>query len=791
MQKISFNEGWEYGHIGEDWRLSVTLPHDAMLSEKRSALSAGGKNTGWYEGYDYVYEKKFPVPSEWKDKHIVFEFEGVYRNAKVYINGQLAGGRAYGYSDFYVDADKFLKYGEENRIKVEAFNADQPNSRWYSGAGIYRPVWVRVMPQNHILTDGIKIKTIDYKNPLVSVSVKTNAAGSLKIEIMDNGKPVTSVKLSSDGKEAAEAELSVPSAKLWSPEKPYLYTLKVTFGDDVREEKFGVRVLECNAAGGLKINGERVILRGACIHHDNGILGAAGHPFAEERKIKLLQQYGYNAIRSAHNPVSKATLDACDRLGMLVMDEYVDMWYIHKNKYDFASQFADEWRGDLASMVAKDYNHPCVVLYSIGNEVAETGQEKGIALAKEMTDFLHTMDDRPVTCGINIFFNLLYSLGFGIYSDKKAETAAQAPKKKKSVGSEFFNDLAGLLGATTMKIGATLPGCDKRTRDAFAAMDVAGYNYGILRYKGDFKRHPDRVILGSETFCADARRFWVTAKENPALIGDFVWAGMDYLGEVGVGSWEHADYAPEFTGGAGWVSAGSGRLDLNGRPLAEALYTRVAFDLDPIRVGVVRADKAFEKHSPSAWKLSGAWESWSWDECDGNKTVVEVYTACPKAALYINGKKVGEKSVGKDARAYFKVKYEKGELVAVGLDKAGNEVCRTSLKSGKHETYLSAIPELEEVGENELCYVKLQFTDIDGIWKPLARGHVTVKVQGGELLALGSACPYNKEGYLKDESDTYFGEALAIIRPFKGAEKIVLDASSAYGPAHAEVKCKW
>lgn len=447
MQKISFNEGWEYGHIGEDWRLSVTLPHDAMLSEKRSALSAGGKNTGWYEGYDYVYEKKFPVPSEWKDKHIVFEFEGVYRNAKVYINGQLAGGRAYGYSDFYVDADKFLKYGEENRIKVEAFNADQPNSRWYSGAGIYRPVWVRVMPQNHILTDGIKIKTIDYKNPLVSVSVKTNAAGSLKIEIMDNGKPVTSVKLSSDGKEAAEAELSVPSAKLWSPEKPYLYTLRVTFGDDVREEKFGVRVLECNAAGGLKINGERVILRGACIHHDNGILGAAGHPFAEERKIKLLQQYGYNAIRSAHNPVSKATLDACDRLGMLVMDEYVDMWYIHKNKYDFASQFADEWRGDLASMVAKDYNHPCVVLYSIGNEVAETGQ-----------------DDRPVTCGINIFFNLLYSLGFGIYSDKKAETAAQAPKKKKSVGSEFFNDLAGLLGATTMKIGATLPGCDKHKR---------------------------------------------------------------------------------------------------------------------------------------------------------------------------------------------------------------------------------------------------------------------------------------------------------------------------------------
>lgn len=790
MQKISFNEGWEYGHIGEEWRKSVTLPHDAMLSEKRTADSAGGKNTGWYEGYDYFYEKKFSVPSDWKSKHIVFEFEGVYRNAKVFINGKPAGGRAYGYSDFYIDADKFLKYGEDNVIRVEAFNADQPNSRWYSGAGIYRPVWVRIMPEKHIENSGIKIKTLDYEKPRVSVKVKTNAAGSVKIEVMDKGEAVVSAKLSTDGKEEAEAELSIPSAKLWSPETPYLYTCRVTFGDDVREEKFGVRVLECDAKGGLRINGKRVILRGACIHHDNGILGAAGHPFADERKIKLLQQYGYNAIRSAHNPVSKATLDACDRLGVLVMDEYVDMWYIHKNKYDFASQFENEWRGDLASMVEKDYNHPCVVLYSIGNEVAETGQEKGIALAKEMTQFLHTLDDRPVTCGINIFFNLLYSLGFGIYSDKKADAAAQAKKKKKSVGSEFFNDLAGLLGATTMKVGATLPGCDARTKEAFAAMDVAGYNYGILRYKGDFKRHPDRVILGSETFCADARRFWVTAKKHPALIGDFVWAGMDYLGEVGVGSWEHADYAPDFSGGAGWVSAGSGRLDLNGRPLAEALYTRVAFDLDPIRVGVVRADKAFEKHSPSAWKLSGAWESWSWDECDGKKTVVEVYTACHKAALYINGKKVGEKLVGLDARAYFKVKYTKGELVAVGLDRSGKEICRTTLKSGQHDTFLSAIPELEEVRDNELCYIRLRYTDIDGVWKPLARGRVTVKVEGGELLALGSACPYNETGYLSDTSDTYFGEALAIIRPAKDAEKIVLDASSAYGPAHAEVVCK-
>lgn len=787
MIRMNFNENWQYGHLGEDWRKPVTLPHDAALCENRSADSPAGKNTGWYEGYDYVYEKTFTAPAEWKDKNIVFEFESVYRNPKVYINGQLAGQWAYGYTGFYVQADKFLNYGGENTVKVEAFNADQPNSRWYSGAGIYRPVWLYVLPKAHIeLQGGIKIKTLDYKNPRISVSVATNAGGQLNISIADGAKVIASKDLSTQGQ--ASVEIDLPEAQLWSPENPYLYTCRVTFGDDVRDEKFGVRLLTCDAQRGMCINGERVILRGACIHHENGILGAVNHPYADERKIKLLQKYGYNAIRSAHNPTSKATLETCDRLGMLVLDEYVDMWYIHKNKYDFASQFADEWQKDLKALVDRDYNHPSVVMYSTGNEVAETGQKKGIEFAGQMTKFIHTMDDRPVTCGINIFFNLLYSLGFGIYSDKKADSAAKAPKKKKSVGSEFFNDLAGILGATTMKVGATMPGCNAKTKHAFAAMDVAGYNYGILRYKRDIKKYPHRVIVGSETFCADARKFWLIAKEHPALIGDFVWAGIDYLGEVGVGSWEHADYAPEFTGGVGWVSAGSGRLDLNGRPLAEALYTRVAFDLDPIRVGVVRPDKAFEKHSPSAWKLSGAWESWSWDGCDGRETMVEVYTTCPKAAVYVNGKKVGQKKVGKDARAYFKVVYHPGELVAVGLDENGNETCRTLLKSaGEKVTKLCALPEADSILHDDLCYVRLQYTDANGVWKPLARGDIKVEVEGGELLALGSACPYNERGYLSDTTDTYFGEALAIIRPAKNADAVVVTAHSKYGDAQVSV----
>jgi beta-galactosidase len=318
------------------------------------------------------------------------------------------------------------------------------------------------------------------------------------------------------------------------------------------------------------------------------------------------------------------------------MDEYIDHWYIHKTEYDYVNYFDQWWKQDMLDMVEKDYNHPSVIMYSTGNEVSETAQPKGIALTKAMTDYLHELDGtRPVTCGVNIFFNFLCSVGFGVYSDDKArKEAAQAEKaraagkkakKASAVGSEFFNNLVGLLGDEFMKRGATLPFCDWKTRDAFANMDIAGYNYGVYRYPHDLKAYPDRLILGSETFCNDAYRFWEQAKKEPRLVGDFVWAGMDYLGEVSIGSWEYKDYAPQFGGGPGWISAGSGRLDLTGKPLGEALYTRVAFELEPgPRIAVCPVNHTGETHSPSSWKMSNAIESWSWEGCDGKPADVEV-----------------------------------------------------------------------------------------------------------------------------------------------------------------------
>ena len=785
MKATSLLTGWTCRHLDDTAPgKTVTLPHDAMLAEPRTALSAGGTNTGWYEGYDYEYRRTLTVPeNELADTHIL-EFEGVYHNAEVWLNGQKAAFRPYGYTNFYVDCAPYLHAGE-NELRVIARNADQPNSRWYSGAGIYRPVQLWTAGGAHIALNGVKIRTLSLDPAVVEVRVKTTAPGTVRLTVDD----LPAMQQESDGE--AVFTLTLDNARLWTPETPNLYTCRVSFADDEVTETFGVRKVEWGTDGFL-LNGKRYIIQGACIHHDNGLLGAVCDPDAVARKVRLLKENGYNAIRSAHNPCSKALLTECDRQGMLVMDEYIDHWYIHKTEHDYVDYFNDWWRQDLTDMVEKDYNHPCVVLYSTGNEVSETAQKRGIALTKEMTDFLHGLDDsRPVTCGVNIFFNFLSSIGFGVYSDEKAKKEAERAEKakqrgekaakKKAVGSQFFNNLAGLLGDEFMKRGATLHGCDVKTRDAFANMDIAGYNYGIYRYKHDLKKYPQRLILGSETFCNDAYKFRELAKQEPRLVGDFVWAGMDYLGEVMVGSWEYADYAETFDGGLGWVSAGSGRIDLTGKPLGEALYTRVALEADngPY-IAVCPVNHTGDRHSPSAWKMTNAMPSWSWTGCEGRKASVEVYARAARVELVLNGHTVGSKTLKNDCLARFSIPYESGTLEAVSYDAADHEIGRCKLQSAGGTTRLTLDAEEPTVKPGHLCYVRLRYTDENGITKPLVRGNIQVQVRGGTLVGLGSACPFNKHSYLDSETDTYYGEALAIVRMGDGDAMTIAASDGEY-----------
>ena len=784
MKKISFNDGWTYRHLGtdEEWT-EVTLPHDAMLSEPRSSDSRGGKNTGFFAGRDYEYRKTFTAPEMTPGGHLFFDFEGIYHNASIYLNGTLIAERPYGYTQIVTEAGKELNRSGENEIRVIARNADQPNSRWYSGAGIYRPVSLYVAEKGQFIRPyGIRVKTLSHNPARISVEVETSEPGEVNIDIFDpdgnrvaeaTGKTrahdeVTQVEVRRV--HIASVTLDIPAAQLWSEKTPVLYRCRAAFGGDMAETSFGIRSIKWGSVSGRTVNGDRVILRGACIHSDNQMLGAASYPEAEERKVRLLKHAGYNAIRSAHNPCSSSLLDACDRLGMYVLDEYVDMWYTHKTKYDYASDMENWWRIDLRDMVEKDCSHPSVIMYSIGNEVSETAEKRGIDLTGEMTEYLHSLDrSRPVTCGINISINMMTAAGAGIYSNEKAsadqqtDMVEQTGAGRRLAGSQLFNTLTGLIGQQSMKLSAATHLGDVSTRDAYEKLDIAGYNYGIRRYEKDLKKYPHRLILGTETFCCDAYDFYELAEKDPRIIGDFVWAGMDYLGETGIGAWEYPDYADP-SDEKGWISAGSGRLDLTGKELGEALYTRVAMRQDRGPFMCVRPVNEEGAHTPSSWKLTNAMPSWSWRGSEGKNAVVEVYTRADRVELYLNGKRVGVVNHVRKCTAVFHVKYEDGFLQAVTYDEDGNEMGAVSLTTSGPDTVLRLEPEAETVQAGKLTWVRIRYTDAKGIWEPADHHTVHVVCSNGTLVALGSGCPYNPDGFLTDLTKTYYGEAMAIVR---------------------------
>ena len=791
MRKYDFNQGWTVRPIKEGGvAYPVSIPHDAMRTEERVATSTGEGNIGWFEGGDYEYLKKFTVGPSLSGKKLILEFESVYHNAEVWVNGTRAMYRPYGYTNFYVELNDFLVDGE-NEVRVIARNADQPNSRWYSGTGIFRPVWLWAADEEHIKLNGVKIDTLSILPAKIRVRVETSVPGDVYVEILDGEAVVASMGGS------GEFTIEIPDAKLWNVDTPNLYRARVAFGDDVVEETFGIRTLTWTPDKGIAINGKRVVIRGACIHHDNGLLGACTYPEAEERRISILKEAGYNSVRSAHNPCSKYQLEVCDRLGMLMMDEYVDCWYMHKTQNDYASYVGEWWKQDMKDMVDKDYNHPCVIMYSTGNEVAETSQKKGIALQEEFTRYLHELDSsRPVTCGINIFFNFLSSMGMGVYSDDKAKQQAEAAKKaaeaakakkpkKKHVGSEFYNVLAAKLGCDFMKFGASLPPCDWKTKDAFAAMDIAGYNYGNWRYKKDAKKYPDRLILGSETLIGDAYDFWEVAKTTPQVVGDYVWAGWDYIGECGEGGPEYEDYrtdAPEDQ-----IRGGTCRIDVTGKMSPEVDYTKVAFELE--KGPFLAVHPAYEKEKPAitGWQLTRAIRSWSYPGCEGTQTDIEVYARAASVELFINGKSVGKKKP-KKAIAKFRAAYENGEISAVSYNAAGEEIGRDTLVTAGAQTELRLEAEKTTCRPGEMVYLRMRYTDKNGEVKPMEKHLVSVSAENAVVMGTANGSTYFKGNYAQSKVPTYFGEAQTIVcAEESGTVKVTVTDGSL--TAQAEIMC--
>ncbi len=781
-----FNADWTCRRLdkaGKTWK--GNLPYDAMFEEGRSLDNPSGKNGAYFEGGDYLFEKDFPLEEKDQGKEVYLLFGSVYKDSVFRLSGIEVQRHSYGYTPILLKIGKEVRFGENNHLEVEVHNSDQPNSRWYTGTGILQDVHLFIKDRTHFLPFSTRITTLDEKEGRIRIESLLSEEDEVQLEILDEDKILLSKNLGK--RKEIDEEILLPDLQPWSPDSPKLYTLRLCGTKDVEEKFFGLRTIKLDKEKGLLLNGKRVLLLGCCLHLDEGLLGGAIDDYAERRKARLIKKAGYNAVRAAHNPISKAFLEEADRIGLLVLDEYVDCWYTHKTAYDYASHMLENYPEDLKAMVDKDYNHPSVILYSIGNEVGETSEKKGIELAGKMVQRLHELDTtRPITCGINVFFNGIAHTPFTQYSDKKAKKESEG--KKSANSSAFFNNLADLLGADFMKTGAMLPIVDKATKDAFGKLDIAGYNYGIKRYRHDLAKYPERFLLGTETFASDARYFYRQAMENNRVLGDFVWAGMDYLGEVGIGAKIDMDKIDTTTHPEHFLTAGAGRLDILGETTSEMLYTRVAFELDKIHMAVIPPKEGKAKHTPSAWRFSHAHPSIAFHE--KGTSIVEVYCLEKEVALYQDGKLLARKKTKENGRAKFKVKDIHKDLTAKGIDGNGKVTCEETLLAPGKETRLKAYAEEKEVEKDGLLYLHFDIVDEKGLrWLDKDVEVTILDIQNASLLAFGNSCPVQPLAYRGRMVETYYGTNMAILRPLASGT-ITIQAKCPYGEVLFSIKAK-
>lgn len=755
-----FNTNWAFWKEGAAEKQMVTLPHDAMLTEIRTPDAKGGSASGYFPGGIYYYEKEFDVSEEMLGKHLTLEFESVYKNAEVFVNGKKVYQAAYGYIPFFVTLDDYLKSGV-NTILVKADNVDQPDSRWYSGAGIYRPVWLHVQEQKYIEMEGVRVHTKSIAPKEIEVSVD-HVGGTVAVEILD-----------AKGKRIAQAEggdtftFTLEEGELWSEDHPYLYTAKVILTEDgtileTQEELFGVREVTWSSKG-LFINGKNTLLRGGCVHHDHGILGAATFEKSEERRVRILKESGFNAIRSSHNPCSKAMLKACDKYGVYMMDELWDMWYKHKSKYDYATEFMEHYKYDIEAMVRRDYNHPSVIMYSIGNEVSEPAHEKGITLAGEMADMIRSLDSsRAVTGGFNLMIIKNSVGGKEMYAEEGGRDDS-SEKKMAGMNSTMFNMVTSIVGSGMNK-AANGKKANLATAPLLSQIDIAGYNYASGRYSKEGELHPERIVVGSETFPYDLAKNWEMVKKYPYLIGDFMWTAWDYLGEAGLGTWCYHEDAKGFNKPYPWLLADSGAFDILGNPNGEAMWAQAVWNkTDQPLIGVQPLNHPKEKLIKAVWRGTNALPSWSWKDCEGNKAIVEVYFDAAKIELFLNGKSLGKKKV-KLCRAIFKTNYTSGTLEAVAYNAAGEEIGRSQLVSAEGTRKIACTPEETTIKTGEIVYIHVDVRGQNGIVESNADDKIQVTVEGGELLGFGSANPRTEERYDAGTFTTFYGRALAVVR---------------------------
>lgn len=739
------------------WRL-LDLPHDWSIEDipgtgsPLDSNAIGGVSSGFFVGGTGWYRKNFKVDPLLGNKRFYLQFDGIYMNADVWLNNHHLGNHPYGYTTFGYDISDLIDFSKENTLAVKVRNEGK-NSRWYSGSGIYRHVWLIISEKVYIPNWGIIIATPDV-NPdtaRVSIGVQINNDTDIRKEVsvltfihgpdMKNiTKTEEKVNIMADSKSSIDVICDLPYPQLWSVDSPNLYTAVIQVfsnGEKIDEvgNIFGIRSIEFGIDDGFKLNGEKVLLKGGCMHHGNGPLGAAAYDRAEERRVELMKASGFNAIRCAHNPPSEAFLNACDKLGILVIDEAFDMWRKAKNSHDYHLYFDEWWQKDIESMVLRDRNHPSIIMWSTGNEIPERADPEGVETSKMLAGYIRKLDPtRPVTSAVN-----------GLNPDK----------------DPFF-----------------------------ATLDIAGYNYAAGGdhwkeniYAQDHLRVPDRLMYGAESYPLEAYGSWMAVVDYPFVVGDFVWTGFDYLGEASIG-WLGYMQKKEFYP---WSHAYCGDIDICGWKRPQSYYRDVLWEnTDKPHVFVVPPEPSYntnpEKMEWSKWEWHDVVRSWNWDGYEGRELEVHVYNASESTELILNGKSMGEKSTNRENQwiAKWKVPYEKGVLKAINYHN-GSKLSGDELHTAHPPVRIRLNPDRLKIKADgqDLCYVTVELVDENNIRNPTIRQAVSFKIDGpGVVAAVASSDPMSTESYRAGHRTTFQGRCLVIIKSEKTPGNIRLRVNS-------------
>lgn len=760
VREMSFDENWLF-HRGDikdgevvtlddsQWR-QVNLPHDwsiedipgtdspfsaDAITEVSGGFTVGG--TGWYR-------KHFFIDKCAQDKCVFVSFDGIYMNSDIWVNGRHVGNHVYGYTAFELDITDYVQAGKENVIAVRVKNEGK-NSRWYSGSGIYRHTLLKIVNPLHFENWGTFVTTPYVTEEQAKIQMQTVLKNTKKIlekevvwdtQLIDKNGHIVAQKeqpVELDGSEIIELEKTfvVASPKLWSIDEPYLYKMvnRLKLKNEIIDEEelsIGIRTIAFSADEGFLLNGKAMKLKGGCIHHDNGLLGAKAFDRAEERKIELLKSADFNALRLSHNPPSTALLNACDRLGMLVIDEAFDMWRQGHSEEDYSMYFDKCWKDDLRCMVVRDRNHPSVIMWSIGNEIKAKESGEIVSLCEELTDFVKNIDKtRPVTSGVN-----------------------------------------SIVDATDGYLNA---------------LDVCGYNYCLSRYESDHERYPERVIYASESYASQAYDYWKEVEDNVYVIGDFVWTAFDYIGEASIGWCGYPLDKRIFP----WNHAYCGDLDLSGERRPQSFLRETLWSGEPVsHIVVTPPVPSFplnpDKADWSVWDFPDVVTYWNFPGYEGTVLDVSVYSNCEQIELFFNGSSLGKLDNTPERKHVltWKVPYKEGVLKAVGSND-GKEVDVTALASaGKvEELKLTADRDTINADGNDLSYITLELVDRNGIRNQSVEELVEFSITGDAVIeGVGNANPMSTESFVANHRKTWRGSNLVVIRAGKTPGKIILTA---------------